>query len=344
MRNMSGFNRFYFLPKDEVINIPKALNNTISDAIITANDWYEGYFSFETEDFKYSEKDTQNGKVYSLSLKGKLPKLSPAAENLFFDKRNREFVLLVFDNNNQGRLCGNTSKAMRFTFSTNNANDGYTFEYFGTFGATQPFYTGAYNSYVPPSPYADLPIKYHYYQPSGYTTIVNNTDYAWQEANIFKPARLIQPIQAIPPVLDDFFTLHSSTPNVFGNTSRFTDALGNPLPATNPVGTYVVDNYTGLGWVALADTSELRFPDYEAVATASNSNGYSDWLIPSIPTSETIINYADGTINHLGYTYINFIMSTYFPLYSLYFATSSTFVRGFESGNTGFVVMFRKHF
>lgn len=347
MRNMQGMNRFYFLPKEDVTAIPQSTNNIISNDITTTNDWYEGYFSFETEDFTYNEEITSNGKIYNISLKGKLPKLSPSAENLFFLKSNKEFVLLVFDNNNQGRVCGNTKKGMRFTFSTNTVTDGYTFEYFGTFGSPQPFYTGAYNSYVPPNPYANLPISYKYFMPNGYTTIVKVGDFAWQEANIWIAAREAQQIVSQQPILDDFFTLNAATPNVFGNTSRFTDKLGNALPNTNPTETYVVDNYTGLGWFAydLSTYSVSQyFDDIYAVASVSNAAGYNDWLVPSRPTWNDILNDANQTIDHLGYSYISFALGSHIPIYGDYYTVSSSFFFGLENVNPGPVIMFRKHF
>lgn len=139
-RNMPGQNRFYWLPKENITAIPASTNNIISSDITATSDWYEGYISWQSDDFEYKSERSSHGTQYQVNFKGKVPKFSPQMESLFHSKANREFVLIIVDNNGYGRVCGNKTKGLKFTFET--LKDGYNFNYTGTFSTPQPYYGG----------------------------------------------------------------------------------------------------------------------------------------------------------------------------------------------------------
>lgn len=156
---MAGQNSFFFIPKENITAIPTASNNIISNNITATTDWYAGKIIPQTDDFTYKTDRTVHGVRYTVVLKGKIPLHSPEVESLFTEKSNREFVLLVVNNNKLARLCGNAVNGMRFTFEV--TADGYNFEYSGQFSQPQPYYSGTYtvdgtvvgNTYTPAGNY-----------------------------------------------------------------------------------------------------------------------------------------------------------------------------------------------
>lgn len=137
---MPGTWRFFWIPKDNVTNIPDAELNKISSSITATTDWYAGMIVLNTDDVQYSIEDTPQGTRYIYTLKGNIPRIAPEIEYLFHQKRNREFILLVEDFNGSTRLVGNTTKGVKFKFET--TRSGYTIEYTCTFTEPQPFFSG----------------------------------------------------------------------------------------------------------------------------------------------------------------------------------------------------------
>ena len=152
-------NRFYFIPKENLTYLPTPTNNIITANITASTDWFAGHIIKDTDDFSYQQKSSIAGNQYTVSLKGKMPLHSPETEALFFEKSNREFLLVVINQNDVARVLGNKIKGLRFSFQI--VPDGYEYEYTGVFDAPQPFYSGSLpvdgttvgNTYTPASSY-----------------------------------------------------------------------------------------------------------------------------------------------------------------------------------------------
>lgn len=150
-----------------------------------------------------------------------------------------------------------------------------------------------------------LPIAYNY-PLTGQTSIQATSggvegDDAWAEQNIIAPRR----IDGKAPILVDFFTLHASTPNKWGNTNRFTDQLGgqayeNNIFQDHDIGVEiyrVVQNASNWGGAIVSSLGT----DY--AGGTNNTEGFTDWFLPSLSIILRLSRYQQSLV--LNYTPIN---------------------------------------
>lgn len=103
--------------------------------------------------------------------------------------------------------------------------------------------------------------------------------------------------------------------NIFGNTHRFTDYLGNVASTSN----YVIDHGTGLGWntVIRQGVGGFQLSDYEGIVSGINTgagitvNGitYKDWFLPTCNEYDSII--MKGGTDGLNYAPFNMVSSSF---------------------------------
>ena len=140
-----------------------------------------------------------------------------------------------------------------------------------------------------------------------------------------------------------FFTLINN--NAFGNKIRFTDELGTEIFANS----YVVDNYTGLGWKQDAEVGSSQWDARIDSAVSLTFAGFSDWFLPNINQLFSISDKS-GT-NPIQYSPFN-ITSTLLASSTtpgglttsvLYMTTRAVIDTRSKTGNSN-AVFCRKHF
>lgn len=116
--NMGGCSTFEFIPVDDVVYIPDAVNNVIETAITlkTGKAFYTGLSVINTLKFTEDEKDTDAGCLFTTKIEGIIPKLTADYIALFSEMKNARFLLKISDNNGLIRLCGKKSAGMKFNF------------------------------------------------------------------------------------------------------------------------------------------------------------------------------------------------------------------------------------
>lgn len=138
--NAAGYKRFFFIPKENVTDIPKPQANIIATDITYDGEWFAGNSVLQEIEVKYVKVNSENGPAYSIEISGKQPLHSPETESLFFEKDRREFIVILVDNNDQWRVCGTLERGLKFSYET--LPDGYRYTYAASYPKPLPFYRG----------------------------------------------------------------------------------------------------------------------------------------------------------------------------------------------------------
>lgn len=144
---------------------------------------------------------------------------------------------------------------------------------------------------------------YNYPQPTGQTTVFRTGDDADIEQSVFSPIRAANTLKAQNGLVD-FLTLVNN--NSFGNTDRFTDSEG----GQDYDGTggslidYVVDNYRGLAWFRIVQSSD-NWDNSIDNGVSSSQNSFSDWFIPSLKNLLSIQKVITGSALNMNYSPFN---------------------------------------
>jgi len=141
---------------------------------------------------------------------------------------------------------------------------------------------------------------YAYPPPTGQTTSYATGDDAWVQQNYFNAL----PSNGRLVTLASFLVLNEN--NVFGNTSRVTDSLGSQLYGSGnaALANYLIDHYTGLGWIRVQKAGGLSWATNIANAIAATDLLLSGWFLPSLNHFKSIINQGvNGQINYSPFNY-----------------------------------------
>lgn len=144
--------------------------------------------------------------------------------------------------------------------------------------------------------------SYAYPIPTGQTTIFRTGDDAWVQQNIFNALA-----RGWVAPLVSFFVLSEN--NVFGNTDRFTDTNGLQVYGES----YMIDNFTGLGWYLISPGQTSWNNQIDAALALSlviAGSTYDDWFIPNVNQYWSILN--KGLTHALNYAPFNIAGATSF--------------------------------
>lgn len=126
---------------------------------------------------------------------------------------------------------------------------------------------------------------YDYPTPTGQTTSYRTGDDGYQFSNLWQPFFAIER-KGRKIQLATWLTLTS--PNMFGNTNRFTDQFGGQTYADN----YAIDHYTGLGWITVPNVIGQNWNTAIDGAEAETYLNFTDWQLPNVNQIMSILNYS----------------------------------------------------
>ncbi|MDJ1500481.1 hypothetical protein [Xanthocytophaga agilis] len=126
--NIGGLAKLNFIPTEDIIYIPPALDNEIYQDIQLqpGKTWYEAYFSLESLGYQETMQQTKHGEAFNMELKGFLPKNQPSLARVLGLMKRRKLVFAADDNNGQRLLIGSIEHYLRFerTLDTKDSTSG----------------------------------------------------------------------------------------------------------------------------------------------------------------------------------------------------------------------------
>lgn len=141
--NPGGLTAFYFIPFEQVDDIPLEINGRMSNPLTLINDgrFFKGYATSDT--LKYSEKTTKtsNGTYYTHSLQGNFPGDDGEVQSLFEEMEvlGRYYLVVFEDLLGRRRMAGFGGK-LSFESSYDSENKRYSFSFNGDSLNKAPIY------------------------------------------------------------------------------------------------------------------------------------------------------------------------------------------------------------
>lgn len=174
-------------------------------------------------------------------------------------------------------------------------------------------------------------------------------DSAWLKANGYFPSSETQ-ILGLKPLLTDWFTLSSITPNLWGNTNRFTATDGSQTYTTDGI---VQDHLTGLEWLfdntyagitglaTAGDADSLgadTFANCDSVIRASTFSG-GNWRIPTTYDLNTTRLSAGSLLSNTNYywSYAPFNLNSGYTYWSTDVNPNNTLQQMQANATIGFI-------
>lgn len=315
--NMGGTEKFYFVPQDDVTDVPLPLNAVITDNIILdANcNFFEIEAVIETIGASHSADQPAEGTLYDHQavclVKGDSPELLSVLEEMM----GLDFLVLRKDTNGDYKLMGNEQQALRFSYELVTGDDwstrkGYRLKFFGQLTIPEYFYTGSFDTStetITPDTItlteADGTTSTH---PAGQDITAIQINALGSEALNNQLVTAQREDFCYIPLLKTGKTTSGATgddgdlekgrgtawntlekPNVFGNLDRFTDTLGTQIYANN----LVLDHQTGLMWYRSAIALNKNWGDSNTDAQSLSQGGYTDWRMPNRAEFFSILNH-----------------------------------------------------
>lgn len=144
--NMVGYNQFFFIPKDELVENPIVWQGSVVGDLSIVDTWYKGYSVFTELNLNDGNDKSAPGNRWSVSLSGKMPVWKPETQYLLEQLCAVELVCLVMDNNNRLRLLGDKNSAMRLSYTLEGS--GYQITIYGELQAPAPYYAGNVPNFI----------------------------------------------------------------------------------------------------------------------------------------------------------------------------------------------------
>ena len=145
--NMGGNESFYFSPVGNIKTLPDPVNSIISSSIdfYSSYDFYIGKANYKSLDFSESQKETDGGPVYNISIKGFYPGLNATMLNLFTEMAKYSHIVKITDFNENIRIAGTKQAPLKFKFSQVTGSEpgsknGYNFEFYTQSKNPVPYY------------------------------------------------------------------------------------------------------------------------------------------------------------------------------------------------------------
>ncbi len=148
MDSIAGLDLFYFIPVEDVTQIPRRINQVISSLITleSGKSWYKGYAALDSQ--RYSEKGRRDeqGNYFESSLQGFVPE-SQDMLKLFSEMDGRKFIVWAKDNDGMHKILGTLDEPLELSadFDTQivSGYKGYNYEFAGILTKRSPIYTAA---------------------------------------------------------------------------------------------------------------------------------------------------------------------------------------------------------
>jgi hypothetical protein len=166
--NFGALVGFQFVPVDDVISIPEAVNKVITDPVVLKEDktFYKGDKRLESASFEENPTQGRDGLEYSIKFSAFVPGDSADLKNLFEQMMHKRYLVLCNDANNKMRLLGTIENGLRFgyKFSINpkvSGGKGYEIVFNHKTTEPAPFYQSSFEVATAPDVFTE-PLKYVY--------------------------------------------------------------------------------------------------------------------------------------------------------------------------------------
>lgn len=144
--NMGGLAIFYFIPFENVEDIPEHSNYVIDQDIDIASgtSWNKGLAEINSLKFQEKYKETSQGVHCEKKLEGFLPGDSSTIIDLFEEMNNKFFILRATDADGNEKVVGTIEEPLKFTASfatgTFNGKKGHHYSFSGVGKEKSPIY------------------------------------------------------------------------------------------------------------------------------------------------------------------------------------------------------------
>lgn len=115
--NLGGINSIQFIPVEDVISIPDPYGNKIIKPVVlgTGKRLFNAYATRGTIRYTQNPRITAAGTIYDKKLVASIPKEYAENEELYFQMRNRQFIVVYRNNNNIRKILSTLSEPLKFT-------------------------------------------------------------------------------------------------------------------------------------------------------------------------------------------------------------------------------------
>jgi hypothetical protein len=126
--NLGGLEELYFIPKEDLLSIPDALKNVISDNLELDTDkkFYIAKFVLDSLNFNESKDTNKNGTVYKQKITGTIAKDQPELASLLLEMSERHFICIYKDRNDHYKLVGNLENFLTLDATELDTDNNYT--------------------------------------------------------------------------------------------------------------------------------------------------------------------------------------------------------------------------
>lgn len=310
--NYPGYHSYWFIKDSSVLYIPPQVDGVIDFDKITyapgKDTWYKGGAIFESINLGEKEKKDANGSLYPINISGKTAGITPTVLNLFHQKRNGRFIVIIADNNGNYFLCGEPNNGILFSYSREAAY--FAFTYAGNYTIPCYFLSNYLGSDPTPEPggggegggivtikRADGTIITTATAPAEYTVantnaVLKDTAGTTISTTSIKPAGAPQEITAPDATINLKDSAGALLDTVTAKSNENKDVVA-PNATINLVNTNT-DNI-GTSSVKSGETKNVAVPDTHVVTKNTLAEIIDDTYVAS--GSDVEINIGDSTVN-----------------------------------------------
>lgn len=136
--NIGSIKSFQFIPVDDILTIPAAVNHIINQQITLkpGKAWFNAYVTEGTLNFKEEEKANEHGVFYLQTLSGFIPKDFKDLTVLFNEMDGFKYIINYVDNNGKKKIAGSLDSPLQFelkldTSDATSGRNGHLITFFG---------------------------------------------------------------------------------------------------------------------------------------------------------------------------------------------------------------------